>query len=492
MSTTSIIIDLPSTAVATPPLPLCVDLDGTLLKTDLLLESLVQLLRHRPLDALRLPLWLARGRATLKRELAARVSIDPQLLPYRDELVDWLRAERAAGRRIVLVTASDRSLAEPVAETLGVFAEVMASDGELNLKGSAKAEVLVRRFGSGGYVYAGDAAADVPVWQRAGGAVVVSASQSLLRAAQQAAPVLRVFRPEGSGLRALVRALRCYQWVKNVLVLVPLLAAGRLLDTSAALPALAMLAAFSMAASGVYVLNDLMDLDADRQHARKRQRPFASGALPLWLGGLGPLLLLVGLGAAAAISPAAAAVLLGYVLLSSAYSAALKRQPLVDIFTLSALYSLRIFAGGIAASVAVSVWLLTFSSFFFLALAFMKRCAELHTLAAVRAQRSARRGYDATDLQALLLMGVASSFVSSLVLALYVDSSTARATYAEPVALWGIVPLFLLWQCRVWLSTTRGYMHDDPIVYAARDWVSWLVAAFTGLTVVVAGHGVPW
>lgn len=470
---------------------LCVDLDGTLVQTDMMLETALSALKRNPLRLLKLPYWMFRGRAHVKRELARLSEIDPAILPYFDPLLDYLREQRERGRRLVLVTASDGEVASNVADHLGLFDEIMASDGTRNLKGSAKAKALLDRFAGEEFAYAGNSRADIAVWREARAGVLVGVTRAVAEEARGVTPIETEFRQEGSHAKALAGALRPYQWAKNLLVFLPLVTGHALPDQGSLLAACVMFGAFCAAASGAYVINDILDLEADRRHPRKRNRPFASGTLPLAYGLLGPALLALGLILGAWLSRETMLVLLLYVGLSTAYSTWLKNQPLVDVFLLATLYSLRIFGGGVAAGVPVSIWLLGFSSFLFLSLAILKRISELDDLERRNVESAARRGYDVTDTQILQTMGVSSGFVSCVVLSLYVESDVAGAEYATPWALWGLVPLMLFWLCRMYLSTTRGYMHDDPIVYAAKDWVSWLVVAAGGAVYTVASLGVP-
>lgn len=461
--------------VEEPEPPLCVDLDGTLLATDTLHEAVLAVVAADWGVVARLPGWLAAGKACLKRELAARWALDASALPYNADVVRLLERERERGRRIVLCTAADRRVAEAVARHLGLFDEVLASDGATNLRGAAKAEALVRRFGRRGFTYVGNDAADLRVWRHAAGAVLVAAPARVRRAAAELVRVERVVaRPAPVG-PAVLRALRPHQWSKNALCLVPLLAAGSL-DPAMWLAAAVAMAAFCATASAIYVLNDLSDLAADRAHPYKSRRPFASGALPVaWGLVLAPVLLLLGaaLGWAGGILP----VLFAYAGLSLAYTVRLKELPLVDVFVLAALYTVRVVAGGVASMNSVSLWLLGFSAFLFLSLGLIKRVSELQRLRPTERGRVARRGYIVQDLALLQHLGCASTFASAVVLSLYVQSEAASRAYGFPEALWGAVPLLLFWQCRLWLATARGYMHDDPIVYAGRDVPSWLTAA---------------
>lgn len=414
------------------------------------------------------------------------VTIDVTRLPYNGPFIEFLRNEKARGRRLVLATAAHKEIAESVAAHLGIFDEVLASDGSRNLKGKAKALALVDRFGEDGFVYAGNSTSDMPVWQAAKAALLVNVSRSLAARVQQFVQIEREFCKEESTLSGLIRELRPHQWTKNILVFVPVLTgAHNLIEPMAWWSAVLALISFSAVASAIYIINDILDINADRAHPSKRHRPLASGALTIPVGLVASAGLLV-VGSLIGIGQGILPVLSLYVFISISYSAWLKERPLVDVFALSLLYILRLVAGGIATGYHVSLWLLGFAGFFFLGLALLKRVEELTSVGQRRDAPAARRGYDPEDREILQLFGCCASFVSALVLALYVDSSTAAANYSKPGLIWAVVPLMLFWQCRLWLSTSRGRMHDDPILYAARDWVSWLVGGALACVVIAA------
>ena len=477
---------------APPTIPLCVDLDGTLVRTDTLWETTIAQLKCRPWKMLLLPFWLWQGKARLKQRLAEGISLDCPSLPYNEELLDYLRQARAAGRELVLVSACDRSVGTQISEHLGLFSEVITSDGKTNLKGPAKARLLKERFGSQGFDYAGNEKADFPIWEAARERLAVNARRSVVQELEKDTKPLRVFSPQASQLRAVLRALRCHQWSKNVLVFLPVIAGHAYFNGRAVGSAFAMFIAWCLVASGIYVGNDLLDLEADRRHPAKRRRPFASGALPLPLGvGMVPVLLLLGLSIGAFISPAALTALLVYSIFAFAYSFHLKKRPLVDVFGLAFMFTIRVVGGGIASGNPVSMWLLAFTSFLFLGLAFLKRCSELVRIQALGRRYLGSRGYGVVDLPVLQMFGVASAFIAIMVLALYLNSAVAEANYRWPAALWAVAPCLLLWLCRLWLATARGEMHDDPIVYSTRDWVSWLVGGCVMATFIVATTGRP-
>lgn len=454
---------------------LAVDLDGTLLRTDTLHESFWAALGRDPLAALAALGRIRAGRAALKAALARAAPVDAAALPYREEVLALLRDWRAAGGRTLLVTAADRRWAEAVAGHLGLFDEVHASDGTANLRGEAKAALLAGRFGARGFAYAGDSPADLPVWAQAAEAITVAAPPALRRQAEAAAPRARHLGggEEGGRAGARLRALRPHQWLKNLLVFLPALAAHDLAPATLAAALLAFLA-FSLVASGVYVLNDLLDLAADRAHPRKRRRPFASGAVPIAQGGpMAAGLLLAGLLAGAATGSAAfLGTLLLYWLLTLAYSLVLKRRLVIDICALAGLYTLRVMAGGAATGLPLSPWLVAFSIFVFLALAAVKRQAELVDGLASGRDRAAGRAYRSEDLPVVATMALAAGYVAVLVLALYVDSVQAGGLYGRPELLWGACPVLLYWLSRMVMLAHRGQMHDDPVVFAVQDGVS--------------------
>ncbi|TDR48805.1 4-hydroxybenzoate polyprenyltransferase [Tahibacter aquaticus] len=466
-------------------IPLCVDLDGTLIRSDMLFESALSLLRRNPFYLFFFLAWLLRGRAHLKREIARRAEVDPVTLPYDERVVAWLRGE-AGQRRRVLCTASDAGLAQGIADHLGLFDEVMASDGERNLAGRNKAESLRQRYGDKGFDYAGNEQRDLHIWKHARKAIVVNGHNGLASAAGEHCEVERVFEPAKSGLKVWLQALRLHQWLKNLLVFLPLFAAHRVLEVPALIHCVVAFFAFGLCASGVYVLNDLFDLDADRRHPRKRLRPFAAGTLPLAAGlVMAPLLTLAGLALALAVSLPFAGVLLCYYVLTLAYSLRLKRIVMLDVVVLAALYTVRIIGGAVAVGGGLSFWLLAFSMFLFLSLAMLKRYTELQSMLGSGKAQASGRGYAVDDIALIQSLGGSSGYMSVLVLALYINSTASEALYRHQEVLWLLCPLLLYWISRVWLIAHRGTMHDDPVVFALVDRVSRVVLALCAI--VVAG-----
>lgn len=412
---------------------------------------------------------LRNGRAALKQALSDRANIDETTLPYDSEVIAYINAHRAVGGRTALVTASNQTLAKRIADHLQIFDEVHGSDEDRNLKGKHKAEFLVERFGPDGFVYMGDADADLPVWDRAERAVTVNAPAALQQKAEALGKPVEHLVTTKPSVKPYIKALRPHQWLKNILVFLPMFAAHQVNILTFGQTLLAF-AAFSLVASSVYLMNDLLDLRADRAHPRKRARPFASGAIPITQGGILVLgLLTVGIVVAAFLGWLFLLTMAVYYILTTAYSLTLKRRIVVDICVLAGLYTMRIIAGGTATGIPLSVWLLAFSIFFFFSLAAVKRQAELVDMAGRSELTASGRGYHVQDLPIISMMAIGAGYVSVLVMALYVNSPAVLELYAQPATLWAICCVLLYWITRMVMVTHRGLMHDDPVVYAAKD-----------------------
>lgn len=477
-----------SGAVNSGAMPIAVDLDGTLIRTDLLMESTLRLLKKNPLYIFLLPYWLLTSKAHLKSEIAARTEIDITVLPYNEELLAYLTAQREVGRQIVLATASHEKFAEKIAAHLGIFSHVLASTVERNLKSAEKAGALDLLLGKKGYVYAGNESADLEVWDAAAGSIVVSDSESLLRQAQERGPVEAVFALGSSKLRGVIKACRLHQWVKNSLIFVPVLTAHQYLDPDTLIAALIAFLAFGLCASSVYLLNDLLDLDADRHHPTKKNRPFASGRIPVTYGlVLIPLILLGAIALSSMLPPMFWVSLAAYYVATTLYSFSLKKKIVLDVVILAGLFTARIISGAAATEIPLSEWLLLFSMFVFLSLALVKRYTELLDLRLQNVTTVARgRGYQVDDIELLASLGGASGYISVLVFALYLNSDSVKVLYNHPVILWAACPLLLYWISRMWILAHRGQMHDDPIVFATKDRVSILTGLAIGAVFFVA------
>ncbi len=460
-------------------IPLCVDLDGTLIRSDVLMESLLLLIKQRPWMIFVIPFWLVRGRAALKHEIARRVDLDAQTLPYQTGLVGFLKDEHTKGRTLILATAAHRKLAEGIAAHLGIFTAVLATADNVNLSGRVKRDTLVERYGEKGFDYAGNSRADLPIWAMARQAIVVNPGKGVLQGATVCCPVSHTFKDKRPHWSTYTKALRVHQWLKNLLVFVPMLMAHRMIGIHPWVDALLAFISFSLCASSVYLFNDLFDLPADRLHPRKHKRPFASGDLSIIQGLLlTPALLLAAFAIAISWLPLAfSLVLAAYYALTVSYSLWLKSVVILDAVILAGLYTLRIIGGAAAIGIGASFWLLAFSIFLFFSLALVKRYSELLTLRQRGQLTTHGRGYHVEDLVMLMGFGVASGFLAVLVSAFYINSTKVQALYIHPAVLWPVSPILLYWISRIWLITHRGGMHDDPVVFAAADKGSWVVAA---------------
>lgn len=450
-------------------LPLVVDLDGTLTPTDTLVESVIRLVKQFPLSLFLLPFWLLRGPAGFKEKVGGHVRIAASSLPYRESLLGFLRSENARGRPIVLATAAHSSIAHDVSAHLGLFADVLATEKGHNLKGEAKLQAIHDKIG-GQFVYAGDNRADLPIWKAASAAILVGVSQGIAAEVRLSVPVEREFPAEPTGLATWLRALRVHQWLKNLLLFVPLLTGFTFLQPEKLATMAVAFLAFSLAASATYMANDMWDLENDRAHPRKCRRPFASAQLPLLDGlAVAGATLLSGFALAFWVSQGFCLMLFLYLVLTSVYSLALKEYVLADVIMLSLLYTLRIIAGAVAIGVALSSWLLAFSVFIFLSLALVKRCAELVSLGQRGTDAARGRDYSVNDLVVLWPLGVGSALAAVVVFGLFISAPETQGRYGTPNLLWLVAIPLIYWLARLWIKTARGEMHDDPVVYAIKD-----------------------
>ena len=463
-----------------------VDLDGTLTASDSLWDSLALLLGRAPLTVFLVPLWLLGGRSQLKVAVALRLVPNVALLPYRNDLIDWLRQRRALGHEIVLATAAHERIANAVAAHLGLFDRVLATTPERNLKGEAKLTAIRTDVRSRSFIYVGDHASDLPIWRAAQTAVLVGDGKRFAKGLA-GVTVEAEFGESPHRVRALIKALRPHQWVKNILVFLPLIAAHQVLVPATIGAVAALFVAFCMCASAVYLINDLVDIEHDRVHPRKCRRPFAAGTLPVsWGLALAPMLFFSALVIAFTISLPTLEILLTYSIITTVYSFSLKRILLIDVFTLAALYTMRAVAGNLAIDLPFSPWLMAFLVFLFLSLAFCKRYAELDSMTKRGDVAIAGRGYRSVDLLPVGVFGIGSGFIAALVLGLYVTSGTVSQMYGNPAALWFASPLVLFWLCRTWLITWRGDMHDDPIIFAAKDRLTYAVSVTIAMLLLFA------
>ncbi len=477
----------PPEAAATDWRPLCVDLDGTLVKSDTLVDSLLAMARKRPLRVFGLAQRLLHGKAAFKAYVAEHAQLDVAHLPYNRKLLAFLAEERARGRALYLATGADVRLAARVADYLGIFSDVLGSDGQVNLTGIRKLDNLRSRLGAGQFDYVGNDTPDLPLLERAAEPLVANPSARLRRKlkARGIRPA-RTFEERNPPLQSLVQAMRPHQWTKNLLIFLPLLLA-HIISAGRLLTALLAFCCFSLAASATYIVNDLMDIEADRQHVQKRLRPFASGELPALTGlCVVAVFLLAALAGARLLPLAFLGWLLLYLVSTLAYSLYLKRIELVDVVILSGLYTLRLLAGSAATHSHISPWLAGFSVFLFFSLAIVKRFAELENLRSRGSSPRNGRGYLVADLNQLRSFGTSSAFAAVVVFALYINIQEVITLYRRPAVLWLIMPLMILWLCRVWLLASRGNLNEDPLVFALTDRMSLLIGAASAAIVVMA------
>lgn len=464
-------------------IPLCVDLDGTLVKSDTLWDGLCYLVRSQPLEAWKAPLWLSGGRAGLKAAVARRAALDVTRLPYNNAVLQFLQAQRRDGRPIFLATGADGSLAERVARHLGLFQGLLASDGKTNLTKEQKLRSLKENFGQ--FDYIGNSRADLPMLANARRAMVANPTLGLrLSLGLKSLPVSHVFRDQRPALKTLLKAIRIHQWAKNILLFAPL-ALSHKLNAHAIGLAVAAFFCFSFIASANYLVNDMLDIESDRRHATKRRRPFAAGDLPVAGGAFVALTFVLAAVSILPALPAAFAFWLGiYIVGTLSYSFRLKQVVLLDVLVLSGLYTVRLLAGGAATSTEISQWLAGFSTFLFLSLAMVKRFSELENLRERGATSALGRGYLVGDMAQIRSFGTSSATAAVVVFMLYIGRPDVTALYKHPDRLWLIVPLMIYWLYRIWLLASRGELDDDPVVFATRDRVSLLV----GLAVVFLAY----
>ncbi len=470
--------------ITDPDRHLFVDLDGTLIRTDLLFESLLLLLRRNPLYLVLIPIWLLRGRAWLKHQLARRVKIDPAGLPYNEEFLVWLREQRAQGRLMTLISASNQQYVSAVAEHVGLFEAAIGSDERTNLKAGNKLRRIEEIARGETFAYAGDSRADLPIWAKAGQVLLVNAGPSVdSRIENSPAEVLR-FGSAPALFGPLLRAMRPHQWLKNTLLFVPLILSHQLNQPDLLFAAMIGFIGFCLCASSVYLLNDMLDLDSDRSHQTKHRRPFASGELPLAAGFAAAPALLLGTFLIALLLPHDfRLVLLIYWLLTCLYSFGLKRIFLLDVVTLAVLYALRVAAGAEAIEVVTTNFLIAFSLCFFLGLAMVKRVTELANL---QAGAISGRAYRKLHQPLLTVIGGLASFAAVVVFAFYINAPATTRLYSVPLMLWLICPLLLVLLGRIWMLARAGRLNEDPVLFAIEDRLSQMIVLASGILIWLA------
>ena len=470
-------------------LPIAVDLDGTLLLTDTLHESCLQLLRSFPIYILLIPFYLFFGKAYLKEWIAKRVTLNPSTLPYNHKLITWLKKQKKIGHRLILCTATNYRFANTAAAYLNLFDEIIASDSQNNLSGSNKEKALIERFGKRKFIYVANSNIDLKVWRSAAQAVVVNANAALLKKVALISKVTKTILPPAITFKTWIQVFRIHQYLKNILLFIPLVAAHQISQIGSLSLLFLAFTSFSFCASSVYITNDLIDLENDRQHPRKRNRAFAAGLIPIKYGiTLALISFLTSLILASLIGTQFITWLFAYFIIAISYSIIIKKIVLLDCFTLALLYTLRIIAGASVTSIVLSTWLLAFSIFLFLSLAFVKRYTELKGQILQGKTRAAGRGYQVDDLSIIQTLGIVAGYAATLVLALYLNSETVVSLYANPQLIWMAVPLMVFWVSWMWLKAHRGEMHDDPIEFVIQDKTSLAIGSLLIAIFIVASN----
>lgn len=464
-------------------LPLFVDLDGTVIKSDWMLEAILVMLRRNPLSIFQIVIWLAKGRSNLKQNLAEAVTIDIASLPVNSEFLEFLRAEKTNNRKLILISASPQKAVTAVNDHYKLFDAAIGSDGTINLKSEAKL-ARIQEFAEGSdFSYAGNSAADLPVWQAAEEIIVVNAESFVADKAKflNKEKKLLEFDTPPTLTPRLLKAMRPHQWLKNFLIFLPLVLSHQLGETDLLFLTALAFVSFSLCASSVYFVNDMLDIESDRRHSSKSERPFAAGTLPLEYGVFGaPSLFFLSLVFASFVGTTFFAVLIGYWLITCLYSLYLKRLYLLDVVTLSSLYTLRIIAGSAAIAITTTNWLIAFSGFLFLGLALLKRTTELRNLAADGQASTHGRDYSTDRLVVVSVLGIMSSAASVVVFMVYINAANITNLYSSPIFLWAICPLLIAMLARVWLKSYAGTLDEDPVLFASHDRLSQIMLALSG------------
>ncbi len=465
-------------------LPLIVDVDGTLIHTDLLYEAVLSLIRKNPLQFIRCLLLLFKSKALFKEQIFQHTDLDFERLPYNQELLEFLKKEKYKGRNLMLATASPISAAQEISKVHPLFDEVFGTLNNINLKGANKRNILVSRFGRGNFDYIGNSNSDTVIFSVSRYSYLVNPGTSLTKKVQRVSFIKKIWQSKKATLKDYCKELRLYQWVKNILIFVPLLTSHSFYSINSIMLTSGAFIAFGLLASSGYLINDIFDINSDRNHPKKFQRPVASGKisipnaifLSVFLFASGALI-------AVNISDTFFYTGISYYLISVSYSLFFKKLALYDVFLLACLYSIRVFAGSVAIQVSLSFWLFAFSAFIFLSLAFLKRYTEMITIGDQQTLKKQNRGYSYEDTSSLQIMGIISSFLAIIVFALYINSPDVMKLYANPSRLWFICFLLLFWISHIWLKTSRGKMTNDPIVFALKDTTSYIILILSLLIV---------
>ena len=467
--------------------PLVIDLDGTLTPCDTLWEMLASLLLSSPFKLFKVLPYIFKNRAIFKKQVSLLVNFNPHDLVYNTKLIDYIKMQRQLGRPIVLATAADEIIAKSVYNHFGFFDAYYASNGEINLRGQTKEDLLTGLFGRQQFAYAGNDFSDFKVWSSASEVIVVNASPKLLRRATNLYPRCTIIDPKQSLLLLWFKQMRVYQWAKNILIFIPIVFAHKYFDLELVAQSFLAFLSFGLAASSVYCINDLFDLVPDRLHTKKSNRPLASGLIPIAEGLFGlSVLTLSSFFLASYLSAYFVILILAYYLINIVYTSLIKKLAIIDVIILASLYLLRILAGSLATNIPISLWLLTFSIFIFVSLGFLKRYKELRQLNQTDVAQIPGRFYHTDDLEVVSAMGIASGYISCLVLVLYLRSPEVSGFYHHLEYLWPGCLLVLYWISRTWLLAHRNKIDDDPVLYAIKDMQSWFILIILGILLLLA------
>ncbi len=456
---------------------LFVDLDGTLITGDTLHQSVILLIKRYPLKIFSLFCWITKGRAFLKYKVAQLIIPEPSLLQYKKDVIGYINKEKNNGRDVYLLSAANKKIAESVAGYLGIFKKVYGSTAKINLLGKEKLKRIRNIVGNNQFEYMGDSKNDIPIWSATSSGAAIDPNRGLKKRIRKFDNIKMINTMKKKAIfKSIIKEIRIHQWAKNLLLFLPIIMAHQFTETKIVISVFWAFISFSFCASAMYVLNDLLDIETDIAHPSKQHRPLASGEMSIKLG----VFLIIGLIiisfsiVVSTLSTSFLIILIIYIMLTTAYSFILKQIMLIDVIVLGGLYTLRIGAGSVASGVGVSSWLLVFSMFFFLSLAFMKRYADLILMRENNKGKIAGRDYHLEDLDLVQKSGITSGFVAMLVLALYINSAHVIGLYKSPILIWFTVPVLLYWLMRMWMVTNRGKMTEDPIIFALRDKITYI------------------
>jgi len=436
-------------------------LEGALLKTNLHSERLIQGAKNT-LDKV---LSSQHDLKRLKLENEEKNG-QPLTIPLNEDVVAFLKEQKASGRQLFLDTS------ESTAEIEHILANDLTFDGYINLHSEALPE---------NFDYIGSSNTSANIWKHADKSYLVGKDNS------SGVKFEKHFETPSASFAAIVKAVRAHQWLKNLLVFVPIITSQQFMAPGALINTIIMFFCFGAVASFGYIVNDLLDLQSDRIHQSKKNRPFASGTLSISQGLIiGVVLLALATTACLFLPPACILVLTGYLALTIFYSLYLKTKIMMDVVALGALFTLRVIGGAAAIETELSFYLLSFSIFLFSSLGMVKRYAELYNLRAQNLLTAHGRGYRVEDMAPVRIIGISLGYMSVFVMGEYINSPLIAEYYSKPKFIWLLFPLITYWLGRLWLLANRGEVNEDPLIFAIKDKVSLLIAAISGLILALA------